>query len=299
MSMNESKYLVITDACNDLTPELVEKEDIRVIPMEVVMTDGRKFNATYNNSEMSLDEFYSLVEGGLMSSTTAITPQTYLDYFRPLLAAGNDILYNCFTSGMSSTYANALLAQQTLREEFPDRKLIIVDSIGATGGQGYQTYFAAVNRDNGMSIEDNAKWLEDTKHHINYTWTVSDLNHLRRGGRLSNIAAFAGTLLQLKPVGDIDDKGSLVAMGTVHGRKASITRLADILNARIDVSYDKPAYICHCACPQDAELLKQKVLETGKVKEVIMGRVGPVVGTHLGPSGLTLFYFADHRGGLK
>ena len=164
---------------------------------------------------------------------------------------------------------------------------------------GYQTYFAALNRDQGMSIEDNAKWLEDTRLHINYTWTVSDLNHLRRGGRLTNIAAFAGTLLQLKPVGDINDEGQLVALGTVRGRRSSLKRLADIMAARIDVSADKPVLICHCECAEDAEFLKQKLLETGKTKEVLIGRVGPVVGTHLGPTGITVYYFCDHRGGLK
>ena len=254
-------YKIVTDACSDIIPEYADKEGILVIPMEVVMTDGFKFNATYDNAEVPLENFYHKVEGGLMSSTTAVTPQAYLDFFRPLLQDGNDILYNCFTSGMSSTYNNALLVQEQLKEEFPDRRLLIVDSRGATGGMGYQTYFAALNRDQGMSIEDNAKWLEDTRLHINYTWTVSDLNHLRRGGRLSNIAAFAGTLLQLKPVGDIDDTGHLVGLGTVHGRKASIKRLFDIMAARIDKSADKPVLICPCGCPEDAELLKKKILE--------------------------------------
>ena len=292
-------YKIVTDACSDIIPEYADKEGILVIPMKVVMTDGFAFNATYDNAEVPLEDFYHKVEGGLMSSTTAVTPQTYLDFFRPLLAAGNDILYNCFTSGMSSTYNNAMLVQQQLQEEFPDRKLIVVDSLGATGGMGYQTYFAALNRDNGMSIEDNAKWLEETKLHINYTWTVSDLNHLRRGGRLTNIAALAGTLLQLKPVGDINDKGELVALGTVRGRRSSLKRLADIMAARIDEKADKPVLICHCECAEDAEFLKQKLLETGKTKNVIIGRVGPVVGTHLGPTGITVYYFVDHRGGLK
>jgi len=292
-------YKIVTDACSDIIPEYADKEGILVIPMEVVMTDGFKFNATYDNAEVPLENFYHKVEGGLMSSTTAVTPQAYLDFFRPLLQDGNDILYNCFTSGMSSTYNNALLVQEQLKEEFPDRRLLIVDSRGATGGMGYQTYFAALNRDHGMSIEDNAKWLEDTRLHINYTWTVSDLNHLRRGGRLTNIAAFAGTLLQLKPVGDINDEGQLVALGTVRGRRSSLKRLADIMAARIDVSADKPVLICHCECAEDAEFLKQKLLETGKTKEVLIGRVGPVVGTHLGPTGITVYYFCDHRGGLK
>ena len=292
-------YKIVTDACSDIIPEYADKEGILVIPMEVVMTDGFKFNATYDNAEVPLENFYHKVEGGLMSSTTAVTPQAYLDFFRPLLQDGNDILYNCFTSGMSSTYNNALLVQEQLKEEFPDRRLLIVDARGATGGMGYQTYFAALNRDQGMSIEDNAKWLEDTRLHINYTWTVSDLNHLRRGGRLTNIAAFAGTLLQLKPVGDINDDGQLVALGTVRGRRSSLKRLADIMAARIDVSADKPVLICHCECAEDAEFLKQKLLETGKTKEVLIGRVGPVVGTHLGPTGITVYYFCDHRGGLK
>lgn len=292
-------YKIVTDACSDIIPSFADEEGVLVIPMDVVMTDGFKFRATYDNAEVPLDTFYEKVEGGLMSSTSAITPQAYLDFFRPILKEGYDVLYNCFTSGMSSTYNNACLARQELLEEFPERKLLIVDSLGATGGMGYQTYFAAKNRDEGMSIEDNAKWLEDTRLHINYTWTVSDLNHLRRGGRLSNIAAFAGILLQLKPVGDINDKGELVALGTVRGRKGSLKRLVDMMVQRIDRTQDKPVLICHCGCPEDAEELKRKVLETGVTKDVIIGRVGPVVGTHLGPTGITMFYFVDHRGGIE
>lgn len=292
-------YKIVTDACSDIIPSFADEEGVLVIPMDVVMTDGFKFRATYDNAEVPLDTFYEKVEGGLMSSTSAITPQAYLDFFRPILKEGYDVLYNCFTSGMSSTYNNACLARQELLEEFPERKLLIVDSLGATGGMGYQTYFAAKNRDEGMSIEDNARWLEDTRLHINYTWTVSDLNHLRRGGRLSNIAAFAGILLQLKPVGDINDKGELVALGTVRGRKGSLKRLVDMMVQRIDRTQDKPVLICHCGCPEDAEELKRKVLETGVTKDVIIGRVGPVVGTHLGPTGITMFYFVDHRGGIE
>lgn len=292
---DRNSYLVVTDACSDIIPEYADKEGILVIPMEVAMTDGTRFHATYDNSEFPLNDFYKKVESGVMANTSAVTPQNYLDFFAPLLKEGHDILYNCFTSGLSSTYNNALIAQQQLKEDFPDRKLIVVDSLGATAGMGYQTYYAAVNRDNGMSIEDNAKWLEDTKLHINYTWIVSDLMHLSRGGRLSAGAALVGTALQLKPVGDIDNTGHLVALEKAHGRKASIKRLAEWCNARLDTSIDKPVLVAHCDCPEDAETLKQKILADGKAKEVIIGRTGPVVGAHLGPGGLTCYYFCDHR----
>ena len=293
--MAKEDYLVITDATSDIIPYYADQEGIRVIPMEVTMTDGYVFDATYNSEHVSLADFYEKIRSGLFAQTSAITPERYRAYLTPLLEEGHDILYNCFTSGMSSTYNNACMVAAELREQFPERKLFVVDSIGATGGQGYHTYFAARNRDRGMSIEDNAKWLEDTKHHVQYTWTVSDLMHLNRGGRLSKTAAIFGTALQIKPVGDIDDDGKLVSIGKARGRKLALRRLCDMMEKSIDTSFDYPVKICHCDCPEDAETLKQMVLATGKVKEVVIGRTGPVVGTHLGPSGLTLFYFCDRR----
>lgn len=293
--MAREDYLVVTDACSDIIPSYADKEGVLVIPMEVTMTDGTKFDATYNNEHMSLEDFYQKIANGDLAQTAAITPERYLNFFAPLLEEGHDILYNCFTSGLSSTYSNACLVAEELREKFPERKLIVVDSLGATGGLGYHTYWAAVNRDNGMSIEDNAKWLEDTRLHIAYTWVVSDLMHLNRGGRLSKTAAIFGTALQIKPVGDIDDEGHLVSIGKARGRKLSIKKLVEMMDKSIDTSADYPVLICHCGCPDDAETLKEMVLATGKVKEVIIGRTGPVVGAHLGPTGLTLFYFCSKR----
>ncbi len=293
--MSKDDYLIVTDACSDIIPEYADKENILVVPMEVTMTDGAKFDATYDNANMDLEEFYDKIRNGDFASTAAISPQRYLDFFRPLLAQGHDILYNCFTSGMSSTYENALLARQILLEEFPDRRMFIVDSLGATGGMGYQTYIAALNRAKGMKLEDNAKWLEDTRLHLAYTWVVSDLMHLNRGGRLSKAAAIVGTTLQIKPVGDIDDNGKLVSIGNVRGRKASIHRLCKMLEESIDNPEDYPVLVCHCDCPEDAELLKKLILDSGKASDVVIGRTGPVVGTHLGPTGLTCFYFCTKR----
>lgn len=293
--MAKQDYLVVTDAACDIIPSYAEEEGILVIPMEVTMTDGKVFDATYDNANMDLDDFYKKIQGGQFAQTSAITPQRYRDFFTPLLQEGHDVLYNCFTSQLSSTYNNACMVAEELKEEFPDRKIVVVDSIGATGGQGYHTYYAARNRDEGMSIEDNAQWLEDTKNHISYNWTVSDLMHLNRGGRLSKTAAIFGTALQIKPIGNIDDEGRLVSIGKARGRKLSIRRLCDIFEKTFDDPEGHPVLICYGSCPEDAETLKKMILDTGKVKEVIMGRIGPVVGTHLGPSGLTLFFFCDHR----
>ena len=293
--MSKESYLIITDAASDILPSYADEMGIRVIPMEVTMTDGTVFDATYDNSEMSLEEFYQKIRSGLFAQTSAITPERYRQYLTPLLEEGHDILYNCFTSAMSSTYSNACLVADELREQFPERKIFVVDSIGATGGEGYHTYIAALNREKGMTIEDNAAWLEETKRHIAYTWTIDDLMHLSRGGRLSKTSAVFGTALQIKPIGDIDDEGNLVSIGKARGRKLAIRRLCDMLEKSLDNPGGYPVKICHCDCAQDAETLKQMVLATGKVDEVIIGRVGPVVGTHLGPSGLTMFYFCDHR----
>lgn len=293
--MATENYLIATDAAADIIPSYADEKGIVVVPMEVTMTDGQVFDATYDNAEMSLEMFYGKIRSGLFAQTSAITPERYRRFFTPLLEAGHDILYHCFTSGMSSTYDNACLIAAELQEQFPERKLVVVDSLGATGGQGYHTYTAALNRDKGMSLEENAAWLEKTRTQVAYSWTVDDLMHLNRGGRLSKTSAIVGTALQIKPIGVIDEDGHLISITKARGRKLAMRRMVELMEKSLDNPNDYPVKICHCDCPEDAETLRQMVLDTGKVKEVVIGRTGPVVGTHLGPSGLTLFYFCKQR----
>lgn len=288
-------YSIITDASCDILPSWAEEENIHVIPMEVTFDDGGVFSITYDNATISLSDFYRRLQGQTCT-TSGISPQDYMAFMRPLLEGGNDILYSGLTAALSSSYDNACLAAQQLREEYPERRIFVIDSFGATAGLGYHLYLCALNRKNGMSLEDNAKWLEETRFKLNYTWTVSDLMHLRRGGRLSNVSAVVGTALQIKPIGVIENDGQLVSIGKTRGRKASLNKICQMMGRLIDTNLAHEVVISHCDCEGDAEQLRDMVLATGKVDKVTIARTGPVVGAHLGPTGLCCFYFSSRRG---
>ena len=288
-------YEVVTDAAADIMPELLERLKIRVIPMDVSMGDTSfQHYADYRN--MSADDFYPKVRGGIMPSTSQVTPVEYSDFFKPILEEGKDILYIAFSSGMSGMYNSCMITAEDLREKYPDRKICVVDSLGATGGEGLFTCYVAENRDKGMSIEDNAKWSEDNKLKMAHYWTVNDLMHLKRGGRVKAVDAYFGTALNIKPVGHIDNDGHLPAIAKVHGRKPSLKKMVDYMKETIVSPQGQRVQINHCDCPGDAELLKSMVLESNLgIGEVMIGDLGPVVGAHLGPGGITLFFWAGRR----
>lgn len=288
-------YVVVTDAAADFLPGEAEKKEIRVIPMEVNMGDHSFFHyADYRFMDLRL--FYQQIHEGAMPKTSQITPQQYTDFFVPLLNEGYDILYLAFSSGMSGTCNSACLVANELKEKFPENEIKIIDSLGATGGQGLFVSEAAGNRSAGMTIQENAEWCEKNRLKFAYYWTVNDLMYLKRGGRVRAVSAYFGTALNLKPVGHIDDEGHLPALYRVRGRKASIRKMAEILGEIIEEPEGQEIRIFHSDCPEDAEFLKKVLLEMKlPVRDILTGEVGPIVGAHLGPGAVTLFYYAKHR----
>jgi len=288
-------YKVVTDAAADFLPGEADRLGIEVIPMEVNMGDHVFMQyADYRN--MELKDFYLQIREGAMPKTSQISPQQYSDFFTPLLDGGYDILYLVFSGGMSGTCNSARIVAEELKEKYPAGKIYVTDSLGATGGQGFFVSQAAKNREAGMTVEENAKWCGDNRLKFAYYWTVDDLMFLKRGGRVRAASAYFGTALNLKPVGHIDDEGYLPAMYRVRGRKASLRKMAEILKNTLEDGKDQEVRIFHSDCPEDAELLKKEL--SGMmlpVKDILIGEVGPIVGAHLGPGAVTLFFRAKHR----
>lgn len=292
----DSQYRVITDATADFPEGISEEMKIDVLPMPVEM--GKKsFEHYADYRSMSAKEFYRCIrEEGALPGTSQIPPQKYIDFMTPILKNGEDILYIAFSSGLSQTYNSSVLAFRTLREKFPERKIITVDSLGASGGEGLFVMSAAENRSNGMSIEENEKWCLDNRLHVAHYWTVDDLMHLRRGGRVSAISAFVGTALSIKPIGHVDEKGHLPALYKVRGRKAGIRKMADLFKETIIHPEDQTGLISHSDCIEDAETLKAYLEEMNlPLRKIMIGYIGPVIGAHFGPGGLALFFYADRR----
>ena len=224
-----ASYLIYTDSAADMPMEDYTKYDIRIIPMEY-MVNGKAvlFHTESPDHQQYCDEVFEAQKNNGEVSTSQITPYHYTEYWTPELEAGNDILYLCFSSGMSATYDNALMAADQLREEFPDRKICVVDSLSGTCGQGIATLTAAINRDEkGMDIEANAEWLKGHMKYICHRFIVGDLNYLHKGGRVSKASAVVGTMLNIKPGLIIDDEGKLQVVTKTRGKQAAMKKLVE------------------------------------------------------------------------
>ena len=204
-------YRILTDSTTDLSPALVEKMNVTVMPLTFTM-DGKTYRNTPDEADMSSKVFYDKVRAGSMPTTSQLNPMDFKEAVGPILAGGEDVLYLAFSSGLSGTFNNARIAFAELAEEYPQRKALCVDTLGASMGEGLLVYLACQERDKGKSIEEVAQWVEENRLHLAHWFTVDDLNHLKRGGRVSGAAAFFGTMLSIKPVLHVDDEGHLIPM---------------------------------------------------------------------------------------
>lgn len=279
-------YVIVTDATADLGQSIVDELDIRVIPMRFSF-GGKEYTHYPDEREMSLNEFYEGLDKGAEVSTSQITPQMYHDFFEPVLNQGLDVLYICFTSGLSGTFNNSLIAFEELKEKYPERRLVTIDSLCASVGEGLLVYHAARMKKAGVGFDEVAEFVETTKGNVCHWFMVKDLNQLKKGGRISPLAAALGTTLGIIPVISTDREGKLTVISKVHGLKKALGYLADRAanDAFKDYKYRDclgTAFIGHGHCIEYAEMLKELVLSTGLVKEAIIQQIGTVIGSHVG-----------------
>lgn len=286
-------YKIISDCTCDLDDSYVKSLGVDIIPMDVTMKE-RQFEHHLDFRNCSFKDFYAALRAGEMSNTSQINPAKYLAFFEPYLQQGLDILYVCFSSGLSSTYSSCLIAANELNEKYVN-KIYVVDSKCASGGEGLLLVAACKNKKDGMDVVANAKWLQDNLLHLAHWFTVDDLMFLKHGGRISGTVAIVGSALKIKPVLHVDDEGHLINMSKAHGRKASINALFDKMVETFDENYDLPIIITHGDCEEDALYLKNKINDRYPQKEVLISYIGPVIGAHSGPGTLALFFMASHR----
>ena len=292
--MKEKNYVILTDSTTDISQEIADEIDVKVWPMQFEL-DGLTYRNFPDEREMKSDEFYDIMRKGKMPKTSQINVVDFCEYFSEYLDKGLDVLYICFSSGLSGTYNNSLIAIEELKGRYPDRKIISVDSLAASMGEGLLVYLAAQQKKKGMGLEELAKWVEDNRLHLCHWFTVDDLHHLKRGGRVSAATAIVGSALNIKPVLHVDDEGHLINMSKVRGRKASLNAMVDQMVETYTDQFDT-VMICQGGCHDDAEYLAGEVKKRVKgVKKLIMGNIGPVIGAHAGPGVLALFFYGDHR----
>ena len=284
-------YKILTDSCCDFPPQRYQELGLISLPLSITFR-----GETYpDRNDDSLRDMYAGLRAGEAASTAAANPQQWEEALEPVLASGEDALILAFSSGLSTTYQSACIAADEMNERFPERKILVVDSLCASLGQGLLAYYAARKRDEGLGLEELKAWLEDNKLHLCHWFTVNDLMYLKRGGRINAATAIMGTMLSIKPILHVDNEGHLVSVGKARGRKASIAALADKA-AELGKGYDNSLmFISHGDCREDAEYLAGLLKEQYGVKEVYINYVGAVIGSHSGPGTLALFFLGEHR----
>lgn len=283
------EYQLFCDATNDLPAEVIDKLDVQIIPMEVVL-DGKSYTYDMYEKELSCAEFYAALREGKLSSTSQINPIIYEELFRPVLEEGKDIFYLAFTSGMSGTYQASMLARETLLEEFPDRKIICVDSLCASIGEGILLYHVAKQRLAGMTMEELEAWTFDHRQEAAHWFTVEDLFHLNRGGRLSTLEAVLGTALKIKPIISVDEEGKLYVVSKVRGAKKCMEYLVSKLEEEAGHLPKQTVIIGNGDNLEQAKALEKIIRERDLAEDVIITNIGPVIGTHTGPGMLAVVF---------
>lgn len=287
-------YVLLTDSSADLTDALVKELGVEVLPLSFTMR-----NKTYrnwpDNREIDPKDFYRQLREGEMATTSAVNVSDFTETIEPHLKEGRDVLVVAFSSGLSATCHSAQIAAQELSEQYPERKVYVVDSLCASLGQGLLVWYAARMKNEGRGIGAVRDWLEENKLHLCHWFTVDDLHFLKRGGRISATTAVLGSMLQIKPVLHVDDEGHLINIGKARGRAASLKALVDKMEVTAIDPKDQMVFISHGDCLADAEMVAQMVRDRMGVQQVYINYVGPVIGAHSGPGTLALFYVGTER----
>lgn len=287
-------YRIFTDATADLTPAMTEGlPPVTVIPMEGEL-GGEPF--TFGpGGNLTAEAFYAVQREGKFASTSQINPAVYRDAFTPCLEAGEDLLYLCFSSGLSGTIQTAQLCMRELREEHPERKLVCVDTLCASIGEGLFVREALRRQAEGLTLEELAAWAEENRLRVCHWFTVDNFEHLRHGGRVSAVAAAAGTLLQIKPLLHVDGEGHLEVTEKPRGRRRAVEAQLAHLEAGWKPEWSRTIVVGHGGVPETGEQLRQEIQRRYPEAEVFLAGIGPIIGAHTGPGMLAVVYWGTNR----
>lgn len=285
--------VLVIDSCTDLPRSYVEENKIPVVSLTCNFK-GQEYKDDFGKT-LSYKEFYNEVRNGEMPSTSQVNVYDYTEVFKKYAAEGKSIIYLGFSSALSGSFNSAVLAKDMVCEEIENADITCIDSKSASLGEGLLAYNANELLKAGASKDEVVSWLETNKLKMNHWFTVDDLGHLKRGGRLSGAAAFVGTLLDIKPILNIDDEGRLIPVSKIKGRKKSIKTLFEMLQESIEAAEEQVIAISHGDCIEDAEYLKEMILKEYKVKDIIINEIGPVIGSHAGPGTVALFFMGNKR----
>lgn len=283
-------YTVFTDTSANLPTRMVNELAVSIVPFSYYV-DGEE-RSCLDTDAFNGDKYYAAIKSGVRATTSQVPPQRYIEYFEPVLSAGQDILYVCMSSGISGSCDSARIAAEDLKEHFPQRRVMIVDTLSASLGEGLVVLRAAELRDKGVSLERAYEELCAFSRRICQIFTVDDLMHLRRGGRLSNLSAVVGTVLHIKPLLLGNEEGKIIAIAKLRGRKRSIEALAEKFEQLAVAPETQLACIAQAGCREDAEYLAQLLRDKCHPRDVLIVEYEPMTGAHVGPGALALFFEA-------
>ncbi|MBR2303685.1 MAG: DegV family protein [Ruminococcus sp.] len=284
-------YRLYSDSTCDLSKDLLDGMDVKILDLTYEVD-----STTYVGDEMSMKVFYDKMRNGSMTKTSQISPAVYEAAFEEEIKNGYDILYLAFSSGLSGSYNGACIARDTLLEKYPEAKIVCIDSLCASTGEGLLLIKADRKKKEGLDIDALAEWLEANKLHLCHVFTVDDLKYLKRGGRVSAAAAIAGSVLGIKPILHVDNEGHLIPIGKIRGRKQSINKLVELVSEKVGGWENKEVAICQGDCMEDAEYAAQLMRDRlGSETIVHICYTGPVIGAHSGPGTLALFFMGEER----
>ena len=288
-------YVIMTDTTADLPESYIREHGLSILSLNYIL-DGQTYDREH---PLDVKEFYAKMRAGSMPTTSQVNPEQAKTAMCACLETGQDVLYIAFSSGLSGTYNSGRIAADEIAEEglFPERKIVVIDSLSASLGEGLLVHKAVKLKEAGKSLKEVADWVEKNILHICHNFTVDDLFHLHRGGRVSKATAILGTMMNVKPVLHVDDEGHLIAIGKVRGRKKSISALVDRMAEQMKGFEDQNdvVFISHGDCIEDVEYLEKLIREKFGITEFLVNEVGPTIGAHSGPGTLALFFVGQPR----
>ncbi|MBP3487454.1 MAG: DegV family protein [Roseburia sp.] len=287
-------FIITTDTTSDLPADYVKEHHIGMLSLSYTIN-----GSTYTwENPLPVKDFYDCMREGSLPTTSQANPAEAGAMFESILTGQNaDILHIAFSSGLSGSYNSAKIAALEFQEKYPGRRIIVIDSLCASLGEGLLVHKAVTMKEQGCSILEVADWLEENKLHLVHNFTVNDLFHLYRGGRVSKTAAFVGTMISLKPILHVDNEGHLIPLSKVRGRKKSLIALVDAMDKQLGSWRDKNdvVFISHGDCIEDAQFVADRIKEQFGYDSFLINYVGPTIGAHTGPGVVALFYMGDYR----
>lgn len=285
------EFIIATDSTVDLPKAFLEENHVLTISLSYVM-DG----VTYKDLDgLSHEEFFEKITNGSLPTTSQINPEEARKALEPVVKEGKEILYLGFSSGLSGSYNSVRMAAEDLMEDYPETKIVTIDSLCASMGEGLLLYKTLQLKEQEKNLDEIAEWVEANKLHICHNVTVDDLNHLHRGGRISKTTAVLGTMVKIKPIIHMDNEGKLVVIGKERGRKKSLLTLLDKMEKQMQGYENDVVMITHGDCIEDAKYVEEQIRERFGIENIIVNGIGSVIGSHTGAGVVAVFFMGSER----